>query len=342
MGLGNFSISNFSTKGLMDPNELGYTDSVEIIKEEFSKIKRSYIKIGFYLKHIKEKELYVEAGYKNIWDCALDVFGIKQDSASRFIQACEIFSVDGDSPVLDDKYAEFSKSQLFEMLPMSEEQREDITPDMTVKNIREKKKENKKEPSDREIKMAISWFGLYPSKQLCSVIKIKEYMTLTHGKTHSGGGKAGFGFQCSPRGIIINNSDELTWFAFAQRVFDIIGNFDDKVDASNYIHEELESENDNQIEGQSYIMDYPEVIPDDYVVVEQDNVIEHEDGEDNVVVEINGHNNNDHPKCSAGAIIEDFKKYTMESEKYGTAVILLEDAIRIIKKHFYLDTASDR
>lgn len=56
------------------------------------------------------------------------------------MQVCEEFSKDHDSPELDDKYADYSVSQLFEMLPMTEEQKEKVTPATTVRQMRQIKK----------------------------------------------------------------------------------------------------------------------------------------------------------------------------------------------------------
>ena len=115
-------------------------DSVEIIREELLKTKKSFIKIGWYLKHIQKCNLYSEDGYQNIYDFAFDKFNLTQPTATRFMQVCEEFSKDHDSPELDDKYADYSVSQLFEMLPMTEEQKEKVTPATTVRQMRQIKK----------------------------------------------------------------------------------------------------------------------------------------------------------------------------------------------------------
>ena len=47
------------------------------------------------------------------------------------------FSVDGNSPVLAKEYRDYSKAQLQEMLTLDDNQLEQVTPDMTVKAIRE-------------------------------------------------------------------------------------------------------------------------------------------------------------------------------------------------------------
>lgn len=130
-------------------DEMDYQQSVRIIGEELQKTKQSFIKIGWYLKHIKDKELYGRDGYSSIYEFAKDKFHISQSTATRFMNLCMEFSVGSDSAELDRKYENFTVSQLVEMLPLGQEQKEKVTPDMTVRQIREIKNEGKKEPSKK-------------------------------------------------------------------------------------------------------------------------------------------------------------------------------------------------
>ena len=50
------------------------------------------------------------------------------------------FSRDGNSPYLKEEYRDFGKSQLQEMLYLTDEQMEQARPDMTAKEIREIRK----------------------------------------------------------------------------------------------------------------------------------------------------------------------------------------------------------
>lgn len=121
-----------------------YQDAKEIIWDKFRDIGKDFVVIGYYLKHIRDKEQYKEDGYLNIWECAMKEFGLSQAAASRYINMCSRYSINGDSPVLDDRYIEFSKSQLQEMLSIKDEKKlEQITSDMSVKQIREKIKKEK-------------------------------------------------------------------------------------------------------------------------------------------------------------------------------------------------------
>lgn len=153
MGIRKFDVMDLGKASLIKPEQLGYKDSLDIIKDESNKIQKSFVKIGWYLKHIRDNKLYSEGGYANIWECAADQLGYSQPTASRFINICEKFSKDHNSPELDDKYAGFDKSQMIEMLPMEQEQLDRVSPDMTVKQIRDIKMENKNpgKKADQEI-----------------------------------------------------------------------------------------------------------------------------------------------------------------------------------------------
>lgn len=249
MGVKNFSVTNLAKVHLMDPKNVGYQDSIDIIRDELHRTRRSFVKIGWYLKHIKDEGMFKEDGYADIFELALDKFNISQPTATRFMNICKKFSKNHDSPELDEKFVDFSVSQLFEMLPMNEEQREQITPDMTVKQIRETKEDTgmKKEPDDGEIRDVC-----------CDCLRnisdndfahLKEYMCEHFGKRYHFTGSSDLSYNCTPRGISINGSDEITWASFAKRAY--------KLNASMPFRED-----DNEIPGQTSIeKDFPEYMP---------------------------------------------------------------------------------
>ncbi len=111
-------------------------DAEVFIRSNQQSAVRSVIATGFYLKHIRDNELYLEAGYKNVNEYAMDRFGLSASATSRYITRNTRFSRGGNSPLIDDRFKDFSKSQLQEMLGMSDEQLEQVTPDMTVREIR--------------------------------------------------------------------------------------------------------------------------------------------------------------------------------------------------------------
>lgn len=121
-----------------------YDTTKRIIRADLANMQRSFIDIGCQLMQVRDRELYKDGGYDSVWAFAEQEFGIQRSTASRWMKMCQKFSVDGSSPVLKDEYKDFGKSQLQEMLYLKDEQLEEVTPGMTVKEIRELRSPEKK------------------------------------------------------------------------------------------------------------------------------------------------------------------------------------------------------
>jgi len=96
---------------------------------------RNYIAVGFYLKAIRDRKLFQEAGYKNFEEFVRDKYDRDKGWASKCIKVNDQLSRDGNSPVLADVYREYKVSQLVELAYLTEEQRTLANPDMTVKQL---------------------------------------------------------------------------------------------------------------------------------------------------------------------------------------------------------------
>ena len=116
---------------------IDYREAKEIIRNKLQGMTQNFIGIGFYLRQIKETEGFQKDGYASIYEMAEDQYGIKRSTAIRWMQMNEKFSQGGYSPFLDSGYKDFGKSQLQEMLYLDGEQLEEVTPEMTVREIRE-------------------------------------------------------------------------------------------------------------------------------------------------------------------------------------------------------------
>ena len=116
---------------------IDYREAKEIIRNKLQGMTQNFIGIGFYLRQIKETEGFQKDGYVSIYEMAEDQYGIKRSTAIRWMQMNEKFSQGGYSPFLDSGYKDFGKSQLQEMLYLDSEQLEEVTPEMTVREIRE-------------------------------------------------------------------------------------------------------------------------------------------------------------------------------------------------------------
>lgn len=89
---------------------------------------RNVIAVGYYLKVIRGRELFRDAGYRNIWEYAWGEYGFSKSTASRYMARNDRFSVGGNSPVMAAEYREYSRAQLQEMLSLDAEQMEQVTP----------------------------------------------------------------------------------------------------------------------------------------------------------------------------------------------------------------------
>lgn len=115
---------------------VSYDDAKIFIRTNIESAARSFIAIGYYLKLIRDGELYREESHENIWDFAMAEYGISKSTASRYMSMNDRFSLDGNSPIVDQKYKDFEKSKLQEMLSLTDEQLEQVKPEMKVQEIR--------------------------------------------------------------------------------------------------------------------------------------------------------------------------------------------------------------
>lgn len=116
--------------------DVPYQECKEFINTRLQSMTRDYIAIGYYLKYVRDHELYLEDGYKDVFEFSQNEFGMKRSTVNHCIRINSEFSIDGNSPIPDNQYEKFSKSQLQELLYIPEEKREEVTPEMTVKEIR--------------------------------------------------------------------------------------------------------------------------------------------------------------------------------------------------------------
>ncbi len=112
-----------------------------------SDVKNGFVSTGYYLKAIRDEKLWKEQKYTS-FDAFLNANYEKDKSwASRCVSMYEKFGVEispGELPKLNPEFMDYNVSQLIEMISLPEEKRELVTPETSVRAIRELKPKREK------------------------------------------------------------------------------------------------------------------------------------------------------------------------------------------------------
>ncbi len=140
--------------------KLEFDKRTNVIKQEMRNIQDSFLVIGFQLHWIKTNNMYRVLNYKNIMDYAEKEFGIKKTTCCNFINIIDTYAErDEHGEVIEsiaECYRNFSSSQLIAMLGMPEEMQQQVTPDMTVREINRLRKGKPATPAVDAPKAVIS------------------------------------------------------------------------------------------------------------------------------------------------------------------------------------------
>lgn len=120
------------------------------IKDHLNSAAEDFFMVGYFLRQISDNALFLEDGYKSIWDFAKGEYGLSTSSASRFMAINARFSIDGGEHMAE-KYIGMGVSKLQEMLGLPDEELEKVTQETTVREIRAMK---------AAMKEPLSFFGL--------------------------------------------------------------------------------------------------------------------------------------------------------------------------------------
>ncbi len=137
---------------MIEMNQLtltNYQDIKQEIRNNMQNIVVSFVEIGFYLKKIRDEEMYKDDGYNTIWEFAMGEFKLDRTAASRFMHINDKYSIDGNSRYLQDQYQGFSKSTLIEMLSLPVEDYELIKADTKIDDIRELKAAEREQQEEK-------------------------------------------------------------------------------------------------------------------------------------------------------------------------------------------------
>lgn len=125
------------------------------IAEEFLKqtrldlddAKMSFFKIGFRLNEANRGGYFRALGYEDIYALALDEFGFEKTTTKNLMAINYKYCVHGTgsgyslySMQIAEKYRKYSQTQLVEMLPLMDSEREHVPEDFTISELRDYKK----------------------------------------------------------------------------------------------------------------------------------------------------------------------------------------------------------
>ncbi len=126
--------------------------SLKYLYTDLTNIREYYIRLGFHLLEFKMCEYYKDFGYLTLEEFCDVNLAMDKGAVSRCINVYRQFNASHDVKVtagvksigcamdLSERWKDYSYTQLCEMLSLSEKERESIHPNMTVKQIREYKK----------------------------------------------------------------------------------------------------------------------------------------------------------------------------------------------------------
>lgn len=116
------------------------------IKDHLNSAAEDFFMVGYFLRQISDKALFLEDGYKSIWEFAKGEYNLSTSSASRFMAINARFSIDGGEHMAE-KYIGMGVSRLQEMLGLPDEELEK-EPEIIDADFREV--ENEPEPETQE------------------------------------------------------------------------------------------------------------------------------------------------------------------------------------------------
>lgn len=118
-----------------------YNKITDGIKKQIDSIFDSYLDVGYDLKKIEDEKLYEMEDYKSIQDYAFDKFNLSKTTVHNIMAISQRFT-DENGRLLNE-YKGYSFSTLVELVSVDQLDLESYSSVMTVKDIRNKKLENK-------------------------------------------------------------------------------------------------------------------------------------------------------------------------------------------------------
>lgn len=124
--------------GLVEKQD--YEDYKEELRGKLDETAENFIVIGYILKQVRDRQLYLQENYSDIYGFGLGAFGLSKATVSRFMNINTKFSVDGCGREIKPEYKGYGRSKIQEMLNVDEDDMGLVTAATTVDQVQELKK----------------------------------------------------------------------------------------------------------------------------------------------------------------------------------------------------------
>lgn len=121
------------------------------LEQELRNAAAGFVRIGYLLRKAEQSEGYKNDGYDTLTEWAQDNYGLTPSQVSRFKAINKRYSIDGYSDQLKLEYANYGQSKLTEMLTLSDEGMEMVSPEMKRDDIREIKAFERQAPKEEPV-----------------------------------------------------------------------------------------------------------------------------------------------------------------------------------------------
>ncbi len=142
-----------------------YIKIKEDLRRQLNFTAESFVKIGYFLKQIRDTVAFRQDGYANIFEFAQKEHGLSKSVTSRFMSINDTYSIGGNSPELREEFIGYGSSRLSEMLTMDPEDYCLIDQNTPVTEIREIKRASKAATGEGRTNLQEVFFSEYHDKK---------------------------------------------------------------------------------------------------------------------------------------------------------------------------------
>lgn len=142
-----------------------YIKIKEDLRRQLNFTAESFVKIGYFIKQIRDTEAFRQDRYENVFEFAQKEHGLSKSVTSRFMSINDKYSIGGNSEELREEFIGYGSSRLSEMLTMDPEDYCLVDKNTPVTEIREIKRVAKTATGEERTNLQEVFFTEYQDKK---------------------------------------------------------------------------------------------------------------------------------------------------------------------------------